>query len=145
MRLVGVCVPARTGVAWHLDPFERLLSRLGHGLLIVWIDQQIKIWRHVLALLGQHIENMRIYPIIGVLHGLAPERFTLARQFAWLAFALVQSGEMHDQVAEEVEHAAWIFLAEAAQRAERAARIERENRLQMRRILFGGVELLSAE
>jgi hypothetical protein len=68
-----------------------------------------------------------------------------ARQSAWLALALVQSGEMHDQVAEEVEHAAWIFFAETAERAERAARIERENRLQMRRILFSSMELLGAE
>ena len=50
-----------------------------------------------------------------------------------------------DQIAEEVEHAARIFLAEAAERAQRAARIEWENRLQMRRILLGRVELLRTE
>src|SRR5690242_2298695 len=52
---------------------------------------------------------------------------------------------MHDQVAEEMDDAAGIFLAEAAERAVGAARIEREDRLQMRRILLGGVELLGAE
>ena len=145
MRFVGVSVPACAGIARHLDLFERLLGRLDRRLLIVRVDQQIEIRRHVLALLGQHVEDMRIHPVIGILHGLAPERFAFARQFARLAFVLVQSGEVHDQVAEKVQHAARIFLAETAQRAERAARIERENRLQMRRILFGGVELLRAE
>ena len=50
-----------------------------------------------------------------------------------------------DQITEEVQHAAGIFLAEAAQRAVGAARIEWKNRLQMRRILLGGVQLLRAE
>ena len=44
-----------------------------------------------------------------------------------------------------MEHAAGIFLAEAAERAVGAARIEREDRFQMRRILPGGMELLGAE
>src|SRR5262245_59378215 len=52
---------------------------------------------------------------------------------------------MHDQVAEEMDDAARIFLAETAERAVGAARIEREDRLQVRRGLLGGVELLGAE
>ena len=44
-----------------------------------------------------------------------------------------------------MQHAAGIFLAEAAQRAEGAARVEREDRLQVRRILLGGMELFGAE
>src|ERR1039457_4984143 len=88
---------------------------------------------------------MRIHPVIGVLHSLSPKGFATARQFARFTLVLVQSGEVHNQVTEEVEHAARVFFAETAQRTERAARIERENRLKMRRILFGSVELLRAE
>ena len=44
-----------------------------------------------------------------------------------------------------MQHAAWILLAEAAQRAVSAARIEREDRLERRRLLLGDVELLGAE
>jgi hypothetical protein len=57
----------------------------------------------------------------------------------------MQGGEVHDQIAEEVQHAAGIFLAEAAKHTERTARVEREDRLQVRRLLLGDVELLGAE
>ena len=52
---------------------------------------------------------------------------------------------MAEQIAEQMEHPARIFLAEAAQLAIGAARIEREDRLQMRRLLLGDSELLGAE
>ena len=99
----------------------------------------------MLAFLGQYIEDMRIHPVIGILHRLPPQRFALGRKLARLALVLMQGREVLDQVTEGVEHAAGIFLAEASQSAERATRVEREDRLQMRRILLGGMKLLRAE
>ena len=58
---------------------------------------------------------------------------------------LVHGRKVADQIAEQVQHAAGIFLAEAAQRAVSAAWIEREDRLQVRRLLLGNMELLGSE
>src|SRR4051794_19793311 len=88
---------------------------------------------------------MRGHPVVRIAHGLFPQRLLLRRQGPRPAPRSVKGGEMHDQVAEEMNNATGIFLAEAAQRAVGAARIERKDRLQMRRVLLGGVELLSAE
>ena len=145
MRLVRVSVPAGAGVARHLDLLDRLLGRFYNGLLVVRVDQKVEVRRHMLALLGQHIEDVRIHAVIGVLHGFAPQRFALGRQFARFALVLVQGGKMHDQVSEEVEHPARIFFPKTAERAQRTARVEREDCLQMRRILLGGMELLRPE
>ena len=57
----------------------------------------------------------------------------------------MHGGEVADQIAEEVQNPAGIFLAEAAERAVGAARIEWEDRFQMRRLLFGDVKLLGTE
>ena len=54
-------------------------------------------------------------------------------------------GKVHEQVSEQVQHAAGIFLAKAAQRSVGAARIEREDRFQMRRVLLRYEQLLGAE
>src|SRR4029077_9132170 len=52
--------------------------------------------------------------------------------------------EMHDQIAKEMQHAAGVFLAEAAHHTIRAARVERD-RFEMRRILPRDMQLLGAE
>ncbi|HEY7246487.1 MAG TPA: hypothetical protein VH678_21645 [Xanthobacteraceae bacterium] len=52
---------------------------------------------------------------------------------------------MHDEIAKEMQHAAGILLAEAAHHAVGAARVEREDRLEMRRALARDVQLLGAE
>src|SRR5690348_6098332 len=53
--------------------------------------------------------------------------------------------EMPDQVTEQMDHAAGIFVAKTAKLAISAARIEREDRFEMRRRLFGDLELLGAK
>ena len=58
---------------------------------------------------------------------------------------LMHRREMADQIAEQMNDAARIFVAEAAKLAVGAARIERKDRLQMRRLLLGDGELLGAE
>src|SRR5262249_5022560 len=101
--------------------------------------------RHVLTLLGEHIEHVRIHPVIRIAHRLAPERLALGRELARPALALMERGGMHDEIAEEVQHAPRLLLTEASEDAERAARVERKDRLEVRRLLLGGVELLGAE
>ena len=54
-------------------------------------------------------------------------------------------GEMILRVAEQIQHAARKILAEAAERAIGAAPVIGKYRLQMRRVLFGGVQLLGRE
>src|SRR5262245_60100637 len=57
----------------------------------------------------------------------------------------MQGCEVHDQVTEEMQHAAWIFLPETSQRPERAAWIEWKDRLQMRRMLLRDMKLFGTE
>ena len=52
---------------------------------------------------------------------------------------------MPHEVAEEVHDAAGVLLAEAAERAVGAARVEREDRLEARRVLARDVDLLRTE
>ncbi len=52
---------------------------------------------------------------------------------------------MADQITEQMDDAAGILVAEAAELAIGAARVEREDRFEMRRLLFGDRELLGAE
>jgi hypothetical protein len=52
---------------------------------------------------------------------------------------------MHQQITEQVQHPAGIFLAKAAQRSVGAAGVERENRFQMRRVLPRREQLFGAE
>ncbi len=52
---------------------------------------------------------------------------------------------MADQIAEQVNDAAGIFVAEAAELAIGAARIERKDGAQMRRLFLGHRKLLGAE
>ena len=91
------------------------------------------------------IQNVRIHAVVGIGHRLPPVGFPRLRQRARRSAILVHGGEMPDQIAEQMQHAAGIFLAEAAERAVGAARIERKDRLQMRRLLLGDMELFGAE
>ena len=52
---------------------------------------------------------------------------------------------MADQIAEQMDDAAGIFVAEAAELAIGAARVEREDGVQMRRLFLGHRKLLGAE
>src|SRR5262249_6164145 len=67
------------------------------------------------------------------------------RQRARRPPVLVHGPEVADQIAEQVDQSARIFLAEAAQHPVGPARVEREYRLEMRWLLLGGVKLLGAE
>ena len=58
---------------------------------------------------------------------------------------LVHRREVADQITEEVKNAARVFLAEASERPIGAARIEREDCLQVGRLLLGGMKLLGTE
>src|SRR5271156_4016388 len=66
-------------------------------------------------------------------------------QCARVASGTVDRGEMHDQVAEEMEDAAGIFFPEASKRSICAPGIEWENGFQVRRGLSCGMKLLGAE
>ena len=112
---------------------------------IVRIDQHIVIRRHVLAFLRDQIVDVRIHLVVGIVHGLAPHRLALRRQWAGRALVLMHRREMADQIAEQVDDAAGIFVAEAAELAIGAARIEREDGAQMRRLFLGDGKLLGAE
>ena len=54
-------------------------------------------------------------------------------------------GEVRDQIAKQMQHRAGIFFAKTAKRAVGTARIVREDRLQMRRVLPRHVKLLRAK
>ena len=145
MGLVSVGVPAGAGIGRNFDLRKTLFRLLHRRFVVVRIDQQLKVWRHVLTLLGQHIVDVRIHPVIRIAHRLLPQRLLVGRQCAGFALGAVDGGEMHQQITEQVQHAAGIFLAKAPQRSISAARIERENRFQMRRILLGREQLFGAE
>ncbi len=99
----------------------------------------------MLALLCQQIVDVRIHPVVGITHRGAPERLALGRQRSRLALHLVHGREVADEIAEQMDDAARIFLAEAAEHPIGAARIEREDRLEVRGLLLGDVQLLGAE
>src|SRR5690606_761579 len=94
---------------------------------------------------GHHVVDVRVDPVIRVVHRLLPGFFLFRWQAAGLTLVLVDRREMADQVAEGVDDAARIFVAEAAEEAVSAARINGEDGLQMRRLLFGYSKLLGAE
>ena len=83
--LVGIGVPARAGVGGHFDLREQFSASWTTVSLSYGIDKQIEIGWHMLALLGQHVVDMRIHLIVGIGHGLAPDRFLLWRQRTRLA------------------------------------------------------------
>ena len=143
--LVRVAVPAGAGIDRHLDLGEIGLAALDHLFLVVGIDQQIEIGRHVLAFLRQQIEHVRIHAVVGIGHRLAPVGLPGLGQLPGRPLVLMDGGEMADQIAEQVQHAARIFLAEAAQHAIGTARVEREDCLEMRGLLLSDVKLLGAE
>ena len=72
MGLVGVAVPAGTGVGRHLDGGELRFALLHRRFAVVRIDQHVVVGRHVLALLRDHIVDVRIHFVVGIVHGLAP-------------------------------------------------------------------------
>ena len=145
VRLVGVAVPAGAGISRHLDVGEFRLALFHRGFGVVRIDQHIVVRRHVLAFLRDQIVDVRIHLVVGIVHGLLPHRLALRRQRAGRALVLMHRREMADQIAEQMDDAAGIFVAEAAELAVSAARVERENRAQMRRLFLGHRKLLGAE
>src|SRR5207344_1063789 len=78
-------------------------------------------------------------------HRLLPACLALRRQWRGLPAGAMHGSEMHDQVAKEMQHAAGVFFAEAAHRTVSAARVERKDRFEMRRILPCDMQLLGAE
>ena len=145
MGLVGVAVPAGTGVGRHGDVLKFPLGLYDRFLAIKRIDQHVEIARHMLALLDQHIMQMRIHADVGIRHRLTPHRLFLGRQLAGRAARGMHGGEMVHEIAEGVQHAARILFAEAAEFAVGAARIVGKDRLELRRLLAGEVELLGGE
>ena len=99
----------------------------------------------MLALLRHHIVDVRIHLVVGIGHRLLPQLFPLGRQRLRAAPCADACREMTDQITKQVHDAAGIFVAEAAELAIGAARVEREDRLQMRRLLLGDGKLLGAE
>src|SRR5271163_4628725 len=67
------------------------------------------------------------------------------RQLARCAARGVYRGKMVHQIPEGVQHTAGIFLTEAAEFAVGAARVVGKDRLEKRRLLARGVELLGCE
>src|SRR5215469_7876436 len=125
--------------------FEFGLAFFDRRLVIERIDQHIEVWRHVLAFLHDHVEHVRIHFVIGIVHGLAPAPLALRRQRGGRAFVLMHRREMPDQIAEKMDDSAGIFVAETTKLTISAARIEREDRLEMRRRLLGDYKLLGAK
>ena len=80
--------------------------------------------------------------IIRVIHRLPPQRIPAQAAMLPASFHAVNGGEMHDQITKQMYHAAGIFLAEATDRSVGPAWIEREDRLQMRRVLPSDKKLL---
>ena len=95
MGLVSVGVPAGAGVGRNFDLRKTLFRLLHRRFVVVRIDQQLKVWRHVLTLLGQHVVDVRIHPVIRIAHRLLPQRLLVGRQCARFALGAVHGGEMH--------------------------------------------------
>ena len=129
MGLVSVGVPARTRIGRNFDLRKTLFCLLHRRFVVVRIDQELKVGRHVLPLLGQHIVDVRIHPVVRIAHRLLPQSLLVGRQCGGFALGAVDGGEMHQQITEQVQHAAGIFLAKAPQRSIGAARVERERSL----------------
>ena len=145
MGLVGVAVPAGPGIGRHLDIGELRLALFHRRFGVERVDQHIVIRRHVLAFLRDQIVDVRIHLVVGIIHRLAPHLFALRRQRTGRPLVLMHRREMADQITEQMDDAAGIFVAEAAELAISAARVEREDRFEMRRLFFGDRKLLGAE
>src|SRR5215468_7556745 len=116
MCLVGVPVPARAGIGRHFYFIEFGLAFFHRRLAVERIDQHVEERRHMLALLRDQIEDMRIHLIVGIIHGLASHPLALARPRARRSLVLVHGREMPDQVAKKMNDASWIFVAKTALR-----------------------------
>ena len=145
VRFVRVTVPAGAGISRHSDFGKFRLGLDDCFLVVVRVDQHIEITRHVLSALDQHIVQVRIHPDIRIGHGLAPLLFLVRRQGAGRATGGVDGREVIHQIAEGMQHAARIFLAEAAELAVGAARVVGEDGLELWRLLARGVKLLGSE
>src|SRR5262245_37826791 len=88
------------------------------------------------------MKQMRIHPVVGIIHRLPPEPITVGGQFAGRPLGSVRSGEMILKIAERVHDAARIFFTKAAKRPIGAARIVGEYGLQTWWMLLRRVELL---
>ena len=113
--------------------------------MVIGIDQDVEETGKVLSLEREHVEHMRIHPVIGVRHRFLPELFPFWGESFRLPLVLMRRGIDLKQKAEEMDHAAGIFITKAARLSVGAARIERKNRFQMRRMQVRGHELLGAE
>ena len=145
MRLIRVAVPARAGVGRHVYVREFRFALFDRLSLVVRIDENVEKDRKVLALERQHVVDVRIHLVIGIGDRLLPQLFPFGRQRLRLSFVLMGRGINLQQKAKEMDHAAGIFVPEAAGFAIGAARIEWENRFQMRRVELRSHELLGAE
>ena len=99
----------------------------------------------MLAFLRDQIVEVRIHLVVGIVHGVAPERLALRRQSAGRPLVLMHRRKMADEIPEQVDDAARIFIAKTTEFAIGAAGIEREDRLEMWRLLLGDCKLLGAE
>src|SRR5438045_8127571 len=99
----------------------------------------------MLPLLGQHVVDVRIHPVVGVGHCGFPEFFALSRQRLGLTFALVCCCVSLQKKSEEMNDAARIFVPKSAELAIGATRIEWKDRFEMRRLELGSGNLLGTE
>ena len=145
MGLVCVAVPAGAGVGRDLDPRKLGLALLDRLLLVVGIDENVEIGREVLALERQHVVDVRIHLEVGIGDRFLPQLFPFGRKRLWLPFLLMGRGIDLQEKPKEVDDPAGILVAKAAGFAIGAARIERKDRLEVRRLQLRRHQLLGAE
>ena len=78
----------------------------------------------MLPLLSDNVIDVRIHLVVGIFDRLLPKRFFVRRKRDGLSFRAMNSREMHDIVAEQVDDAARVFLTKASEHAVSATRIE---------------------
>ena len=145
VHLVGVGVGARATDEGDLDLLEVLVA-LGQELrVVVGIDKGPEGHAAALPFLGQDVVQMRVHPVVGVVHGPFPLRLLLGRKRAGSAAGLVNATEHAQQVRHHLDDAARVELAQAPHAAVGAHGVVGEDGFQMRGLLHGRPELFAAE
>src|SRR5260221_11427819 len=145
VRFIGVTIPTGADIRGDADISDRTLAvRDGLGL-IEGVEQNLEVLRHVLTSLVQHVEYVRIHPVIRIAHGLRPQRFSLRRQLPRCPLVAMNAREVIHQIAKLVDDSTGVFFSEAPEGPVRSPAVISEDRLEMRRLLLGQFELLGSE